>query len=62
MRGTAADYVALQRSLLTNSKQQHETLCTCIYIYIYGSVLLMSDKEYEEMAHLATSETRVTRA
>ena len=33
-----------------------------IYVYICGSVPLMSDKEYEEMAHLAVSETMVTRA
>ena len=31
-------------------------------VYIYGSVPLMSDKEYEEMVRLAISETRVTRA
>ena len=29
---------------------------------MYGSVPLMSDKDYAEMAHLAISETRVTRA
>ena len=34
----------------------------CMYIFIYSSVPLMSDKEYEEIVHLAISETMVTRA
>ena len=41
---------------------KYSYIYTYIYIYISGSVPFMSRKEYEEMAHLATSETRVTRA